>query len=125
MRLLHTSITVRDMDASIRFYTENLGFRLVKRQEVPENNAEIAFLEDGETPHQIELTFWRSKREYVEGDQLDHIALQVNDVEKVVEELRRKGVTVKKEPYSLSAGKSRIAFITDPNDIWIELIQRT
>jgi len=124
MRLLHTSITVRDMDASIRFYTENLGLRLVKRQEIPENNAEIAFLEDGETSHQIELTFWRSKREYVEGDQLDHIGLQVKDVDKVVEELRRKGVTVKKEPFRFSDGKSRIAFITDPNDIWIELIQR-
>ncbi|MCL4436574.1 MAG: VOC family protein [Thaumarchaeota archaeon] len=124
MRLLHTSITVKDMDTSIRFYTENLGLRLVKRLEIPENNAEIAFLEDGETSNQIELTFWRNKREYTEGDQLDHIGLQVNDLDRVVKELRRKGVTVKKEPFSFNNGESRIAFITDPNDIWIELIQR-
>ncbi len=124
MRLLHTSITVKDIDASIRFYTEILGLKLVKRQEIPENNAEIAFLEDGESSHQIELTYWRSKREYIEGDQLDHIALHVSDVDSVVEELRRKGVNIRKEPYNLSRGQSRIAFISDPNDIWIELIQR-
>jgi lactoylglutathione lyase len=124
MKLLHTSITVRDIDASIRFYTENLGMRLVNRHEIPENNAEIAFLEDGVTQHQIELTYWSSKREYVEGDQLDHIGFQVDDIDRVVEELRRKGVDIKKEPYNIGIGPSRIAFITDPNDIWIELIQR-
>ncbi|MFQ6134942.1 MAG: VOC family protein [Nitrososphaerales archaeon] len=123
MKLLHTSITVKDMDESIKFYTELLGLKLVKRVEIPENDAEIAFLEDGYTDYRIELTYWRSKREYSEGDQLDHLALEVEDIEEAVAELRRRGVNIAREPYSLSHTKTRIAFITDPNDIWIELIQ--
>lgn len=123
MRLLHTSVTVKDMEESIRFYTENLGLKLVRRIDIPENNAEIAFLKDGETPYRIELTHWRDKRDYTEGDQLDHLALETDDIDRAVTELRRKGVNIAKEPYTLSASKSRIAFVTDPNDIWIEIIQ--
>jgi lactoylglutathione lyase len=111
------------MDESIIFYTANLELKLVKRLDIPENGAEIAFLDDGVTKYRIELTYWRNKEEYLEGDQLDHLALEVDDVEKTVEKLREKGVKIAKEPYSLSTSKSKIAFIQDPNDIWIELIQ--
>jgi lactoylglutathione lyase len=123
MKLLHTSITVKNMDESIKFYTSILGLRLGKRVIIPENNAEIAFLEDGITNHKIELTHWRDKRKYSEGDQLDHIAIQVDDMEKKIKYFKEKGVNVAKEPYSLSHSSTIIAFITDPNEIWIELIQ--
>ena len=45
MQLLHTSITVKNMDESIAFYTGVLGMTLGSRREIKENNAEIAFLE--------------------------------------------------------------------------------
>jgi len=112
------------MDETIKFYTDNLGLRLVNRKEIPENDAEIAFLEDDQTDYRIELTFWRDKHDYSEGDQLDHLALEVDDIDRSIEELRRKGVTIAKEPYSLSNSLKKIAFIQDPNDIWIELIQQ-
>jgi lactoylglutathione lyase len=123
MRLLHTSVNVNDMDESIEFYTEKLGLTLVSRLKIPENKAEIAFLEDGETSHRIELTHWRAKKEYIEGDQLDHIAFEVNDIDRTVSELRQKGVKIEKEPHTLSTSRSRISFVTDPNNIWIELIE--
>lgn len=122
MRLLHTSITVRDMDASIKFYTENLGMKLSRRREIPQNNAEIAFLEMDGTEHALELTFWKDKRDYTEGDQLDHIAFSVEDLDSFIGKMRSKGVEIAKEPYML--GNSRIAFIKDPSGIWIELIER-
>ena len=124
MELLHTSITVKDMDESIAFYTKNLGMRLGSRREIKENDAEIAFLEMDGTNHRIELTWWRGKKEYAEGDQLDHIAFGVTGIEKVVDDLRKSGVEVAKEPYSLAGGTSKIAFVKDPNGIWIELIER-
>jgi len=123
MRLVHTSITVKDMDSSIRFYTEHLGMRLIRRREVPENNAEIAFLGDEGAAHQLELTHWRAKKEYVEGDQLDHLAYQVEDLDSVIQEFKRKGVEIAKEPFSLQGSSRRIAFIKDVNGIWIELIE--
>ncbi len=126
MKIDHASITVKDMDQSIDFYCKTLGLKLVSRREIPENRAEIAFVSgsDGDDNIGIELTFWKEKRDWTDGDQLDHIALVVEDTRKVVEEFRRKGVEIAKEPYSLVGSKSIIAFIKDPNGIWLELIQR-
>jgi len=123
MKFLHTSITVKDMDKTIKFYIDNLGLKLVNRKEIPENNAEIAFLEEEKTNYRIELTYWREKKEYSEGDQLDHLAFEVEDIDKSIAEFRLKGVKIAKEPYSLSNSNKKIAFIIDPNGIWIELIQ--
>jgi len=123
MELLHTSITVKDMDESIAFYTERLGMTLASRREIKQNNAEIAFLNIGGTNHAIELTWWRDKKDYAEGDQLDHIAFGVEDLRATVEAMRAEGVEVAREPYSL--GSSRIAFVKDPNGIWLELIERS
>jgi lactoylglutathione lyase len=122
MQLLHTSITVKDMDESIAFYTRTFGMTLVRREEIKQNNAEIAFLSMDGTNHRIELTWWRDKKDYSEGDQLDHIAFGVEDVAGFVRKMKDDGVEVAKEPYSLGSG--RIAFIKDPNGIWLELIER-
>ncbi|MGA2665754.1 MAG: VOC family protein [Nitrososphaerales archaeon] len=122
MELLHTSITVRDMDESIAFYTKRFGMTLASRREIKQNNAEIAFLNIGGTNHAIELTWWKDKKDYAEGDQLDHIAFGVKDLQASVETMRAEGVEVAREPYSL--GSSRIAFVKDPNGIWLELIEQ-
>ena len=120
VELLHTSITVKDMDESIAFYTQHLSIKLLDRREI--NNAEIAFLGIGRTSHRIELTWWKDKKDYAEGDQLDHIAFGIADLERFVEKANRNGVEIAKEPYTL--GTSRIAFIKDPNGIWIELVEQ-
>jgi lactoylglutathione lyase len=122
MQLLHTSITVKNMDESIAFYTAVLGMKLGSRREIKENNAEIAFLEMAGTDHRIELTWWKDKRDYAEGDQLDHIAFGVENLAQAIEQMKAKKVEVAKEPYSL--GSSKIAFVKDPNGIWLELIER-
>jgi len=59
---------------------------------------------------------------YVNGEELDHIASNVQDLEATVRELKRRGVTVVVEPYAIGGWKE--AYIKDPNGIWIELLQR-
>lgn len=108
------------MDESIAFYTTKLGMTLVNREEIKQNNAEIAFLRIDGTDHQIELTWWKDKKDYSEGDQLDHIAFGVSGLTDCVRDLKAKGVEIAKEPFNL--GTTQIAFIKDPNGIWIELI---
>lgn len=122
MRLLHTSITVKNMDDSIAFYTSVMGMNLRARREIKENDAEIAFVNIDGTNHEIELTWWRKKTDYIDGDQLDHVAFQVDDLDRTIEKMREMKVELAKEPYSL--GSSRIAFIKDPNGIWLELIEK-
>ena len=121
VKILHTCLNVSNMDKSIEFYREHLGLTFVSRREVKENNAEIAFMKD-ESGGAIELTHWRDKK-IVEGDNFDHIAFEVEDVQSAVEKLRRNGVIIAMEPYSLQGSTSRIAFIKDPDGNWLELIQ--
>ena len=124
MRILHTCLNVVDLDRSIKFYTENLGLKFVSRREIKQNNAEIAFLKD-EGGGAIELTHWRDKKTLTEGDNFDHIAFGVDEVEATIKELREKGVTIAMEPYSLQGSSSEIAFIRDPDGNWLELIQQS
>lgn len=123
MRLLHTSITVKNMEASLKFYTEVLGLEFERRREIPENRAEIAFVKDPLSGGRVELTHWKEKTSFDEGDQLDHLAFEVADMEAAMTRFKAAGVPIAKPPYSLQGGSGRIAFILDPNGIWIELIE--
>ncbi|HTT14499.1 MAG TPA: VOC family protein [Thermoplasmata archaeon] len=123
MKFLHTSITVRQMDESLRFYTEVMGLEFERRRTIPENHAEIAFVRDPESGARVELTHWDGKESFEAGEQLDHLAFEVADLDRFLLRAKAKGVTVAKEPYTLSGGSSRIAFVLDPNDVWIELIE--
>ncbi len=124
MRFLHTSITVKHMDESLSFYTEILGLEFERRRTIPENHAEIAFVRDPASGARIELTHWDGKDAFDPGEQLDHLAFEIPDLDRFLLKARTKEVRVAKEPYRLSGGTSRIAFILDPNDVWIELIER-
>ena len=123
MRFLHTSITVRNIDESVRFYTDVLGLEFERRRKIPENRAEIAFVRDPESGTRVELTYWEGKETLDPGEQLDHLAFEVPDVDAAIEAARARGVRIAKEPYQLKGGSSRIAFLLDPNDVWIELIE--
>jgi lactoylglutathione lyase len=124
MKFLHTSITVRQMEESLAFYTEVLGLEFERRRTIPENHAEIAFVRDPVSGARVELTHWEGKDTFEAGEQLDHLAFEVEDLDRFLLKVRTKNVRVAKEPYRLSGGSSRIAFILDPNDVWIELIER-
>jgi lactoylglutathione lyase len=123
VRFLHTSITVRDMAESLAFYTEVLGLEFERRRSIPENHAEIAFVRDPHSGARIELTWWEGKGTIEAGEQLDHLAFEVPDLDRFLMRVRTKGIRVAKEPYRLSGGSARIAFILDPNDVWIELLE--
>jgi lactoylglutathione lyase len=122
MKILHTCLNVSDLDGSIEFYTKRMGLKFVSRREIKQNNAEIAFLQD-ESGAALELTHWRDKKRLAEGDNFDHIAFEVEDVETTVKEFKAEGVAIAMEPFSLQGSTSKIAFIKDPDGNWLELIQ--
>ncbi|MEM2094287.1 MAG: VOC family protein [Candidatus Bathyarchaeia archaeon] len=123
MKFVHTSITVKNMDESVKFYRDIMGMELLRRREIPENNAEIAFLQDSQGGDTLELTWWKNKSDWTSGDELDHLAFSVPDMNEAMMRFKNAGVKIVKEPYSLQGSKTRIAFIEDPNGIWIELIE--
>lgn len=123
MRYSHTSITVRSMEESLRFYTDVLGLEPAGRRRIEENHAEIAFVRDPATGARVELTHWDDKDSFPAGEQLDHIAFETDDLDGVLRRAKEKGATVAKEPYRLKGGAHRLAFLLDPNEVWIELIE--
>ncbi len=123
MRFLHTSITVHDLEESLAFYTGVLGLEFERRRRIPENHAEIAFVRDPESGARIELTLWDGTDAVEAGEQLDHLAFEVADLDRVVADARARGIRIAKEPFRLAGGSGRLAFLMDPDDVWIELIE--
>jgi len=117
------------MDRSIDFYTRLMGLRLLSRREIPQNNAEIAFLQDPEGKGaKLELTFYRKQKKFIQADYedrlFDHIAFDIKDMKKTMDTLRKEKIIVTDEPYKLSPTGPLIAFVEDPDGTLIELIER-
>jgi lactoylglutathione lyase len=125
----HTSIRTRNMNRSIDFYTKIMDLRLVNRREIPQNNAEIAFLQDPEGKGaKLELTCYRSQDKFIQADYenrlFDHLAFEVSDMQKAISAMRSEKITITEEPFRLGPTESLIAFIEDPDGTLIELIER-
>jgi lactoylglutathione lyase len=117
------------MDRTLDFYTRLLGLTLVSRREIPQNNAEIAFLRDEQAKGAtLELTFYRNQRKFVQAKYedrvFDHLAFEVKDMEKTLAIMRDEKVTITDKPFKLSPTGPVIAFVEDPDGTLIELIER-
>ena len=125
MRLLHTMLRVGDLDASIRFWTEHFGMKLLRRTDYPEGRFTLAFVGYGdESEHTVlELTYNWGRSDYQLGDAFGHVAVGVEDIRAVCERLRAAGVRITREPGPMKHGKTVIAFVEDPNGYKVELIQ--
>lgn len=124
--MLHTMIRVKDLDASLKFYTDVLGMTLLRKKDYPGGEFTLAFVgygpEDSNTV--IELTYNWGKSDYELGDAFGHIALGVDDIRAFVEKVRAAGAKVTREPGPMKNGTTVIAFIEDPSGYKIELIER-
>jgi len=126
MRILHTMIRTGDLDRSIRFYTDVLGMKLLRRKDYPDGKFTLAFVGYGpETEHAvIELTYNWGTDKYDLGNGFGHIALEVDDVYKACADIKVRGGKVTREAGPMKHGSTVIAFVEDPDGYKIELIQR-
>lgn len=124
MRILHTMLRVGDLDRSIRFYTDVLGMKLLRRKDYPEGKFTLAFVGYGEESEEavIELTLNWGVESYEPGSGYGHIALEVDDVYQAVGEIRRRGGKILRDAGPMNAGATIIAFVEDPDGYPIELI---
>jgi len=125
MRLLHTMLRVRDLDASLRFYCDVLGMKLLRRKDYPEGKFTLAFVGYGDESETavIELTHNWGKTDYVLGDAYGHVAIGVGDIHATCDRLRAAGGKIVREPGPMKHGTTVIAFLEDPDGYKVELIE--
>jgi lactoylglutathione lyase len=124
-RFFYTGIRVRDLEASVRFYTTLLGMKERSRNTATAGRGIVVELvneEDG--GNTLELNYYEKgspfDTKYEVGEGLDHLAFVVKDLDIALAEAKKVGysaVQIMQEP------GSRYAYIEDPNGIWIELCQ--
>ena len=126
MRILHTMLRTGDLDRSIRFYTEVLGMKLLRRKDYPEGKFTLAFVGYGSEADSavIELTYNWGVDHYELGTAYGHIALQVEDIHAACDRVRSLGGKVTREPGPMKHGTTNLAFVEDPDGYRIEFIQR-
>ena len=124
MRLLHTMIRVGNLEKSIKFYTEILGMKLLRRKDYPDGRFTLAFVGYGdERDHSvIELTHNWDTGTYDHGDAFGHLAIEVDDVYAAAEKIRTHGGKIIRDAGPMNAGTTIIAFVEDPDGYQIELL---
>ncbi len=126
MRILHTMLRTGDLDRSIKFYTEVLGMKVLRRTDFPEGKFTLAFVGYGSEAEGavIELTYNWGVDKYDLGTGYGHVAVEVEDAYKACEETKKRGGKVTREAGPMKHGTTVIAFVEDPDGYKIEFIQR-
>lgn len=124
MKFLHTMVRVKDLDASFKFYTEELDFVESRRREFPEKKFDLVYLKLPQSPdYELELTYnYDQEDDYEIGTGYGHIAISHPDIITLRESLMKKGYEVT-EIRGLTPNSNKYFFVTDPDGYRIEIIQ--
>lgn len=113
----HNNINVKDLEKSLEFYQKALDLKEVKRKEAEDGSFILVYLGDGETTHQLELTWLRDwDRPYNLGDNEFHLALYVDDFDGAYKRHKEMDCICFENP------AMGIYFIADPDGYWVEIV---
>jgi lactoylglutathione lyase len=119
-------LRVGDLNKSINFYTKVLGMQLLRQKDYPKGRFTLAFLGYGDESKNsaLELTYNWDKDNYEVGTGFGHIAINVDDVYKAVDDAKQQGVEIVREAGPMSAGTTIVGFLKDPDGYEIELLSK-
>ncbi|KAG6643998.1 probable lactoylglutathione lyase, chloroplastic [Carya illinoinensis] len=125
-RMLHVVYCVGDLDKTIKFYTECLGMKLLRKRDIPEERFSNAFLGYGpEDSHfGVELAYNYGVDKYDIGNGFGHFGVAVDDVARTVDLVKVKGGKVIREPAPVADGTTIMATIQDRDGYKFELLER-
>ncbi len=128
MKIDHYAIEVSDLESAIRFYVENLGFRL-KSTALDENVHEaFAFLEAEGGNLELIQALSKDNRpqsfqpQAVRPHLCPHLALQSEDLDRTLAMIRERGLNLAAGPLE-APGHARWLYICDPDQNVIEFFQ--
>ena len=119
-QLVEICLRVRDLEATLDFYTSLFDFEVASRREFPENKFELIYLNSPGSAVQIELTYNYNAEPYNVGDGFSHLGVTVDDLEKM-HEICKASAYKTGDLRGLSGGTPTYFFVTDPDGYRIEV----
>ena len=111
----HIGIAVSNIEESIAYYTNVLGLKLLKIEEVESQQVKVAFIDAVNV--KIELLEPMSEKSAVHGfiekrgQGIHHVAFGVTGIEERMQQLREQGVRLLSEGPLPGAGGAQVAFL--------------
>lgn len=119
MRYLHTMVRVSDLDASLKFWVEQLGLVELRRTRNEKGRFTLVFLAvPGQPEVAIELTHNWDPEMLTGGRNFGHVAYSVENIYATCQRLQDAGVTILRPPRD-----GHMAFVRSPDQISVELLQ--
>ena len=118
------------LNKSINFYKKFLGLRVLSKREIPheQRGNRVSSLDPDGKGATLELTFYKNQKKFIQPEYenrlFDHLAFEVESMEKTIAAMHKEGVTVTDEPFRLAPNGMLIAFVEDPDGTLIELIEK-
>lgn len=122
MKMLHTCIRVKDLDASIAFYTQAFPLKEVRRKDFPDHKFTLVFLATEGEDFEIELTYNYDHEAYDLGDGYGHLAVGVEDLESSHQAHKDAGYPVT-DLKGLPGSEPHYYFVQDPDGYKVEVIR--
>lgn len=119
----HVGVKVADLERSLSFYTDIMGFKLTERGVRVDVRLDLAFLEPPGGGAQIELIHPAGFSGGLDEGVVNHFSFSVDDIDAALVHLRAKGVEISSGPLTVLGGH-RIAFFYGPDGEKLELFQR-
>ncbi len=119
MKYLHAMVRVLDVDKSMHFFCDLLGFKEVRRYESEKGRFTLIYLESQPGDPPVELTYnWDQEEEYGGGRNFGHLAFEVDNIYETCQMLQDNGITILRPPRD-----GRMAFVKTPDGISLEFLQ--
>ncbi|MCU0790554.1 MAG: VOC family protein [Nitratireductor sp.] len=120
MKYLHTMIRVSNLEQSVDFFVNKLGFVEQRRYENEKGRYTLVFVAAPESPDApVELTYNWDPEVYTGGRNFGHLAYAVDNIYETCQRLMDGGVTINRPPRD-----GRMAFVRSPDNISFELLQK-
>ena len=102
----------------LEFYRDFLGGELIRASHIPSSDTKLAYVQIGERV----VEFLCPPQADPSRLGLEHIAFSVDDLDRSYENMKAAGVVFSVAPKTAGSGVGRVAFLSDPDGIRVELL---
>lgn len=120
MNYSRTTINVKDLEESIKFYQEIVGLKIKNKFKVGSKTT-IAFMESSENNTEIELIEDQEKKDFDLGTDIS-LGFEITSVKEKIDFLKEKEIDIESGPISPQTD-IEFFYVLDPNGLRIQFVE--